>query len=172
MAVFPGMQGGPLVHIIAAKAVAFAEALKPEFAAYAHQVVANSRALAASLQDAGLGIVSGGTDNHSMLVDLTPKDVTGKAAEKGLDRAWLTCNKNGIPFDTRSPFVTSGIRLGTPAGTTRRFREDEFRQIGQLIAEVVDGLSRNGDEGDGQVEQRVRERVEALCGRFPIYPEL
>jgi glycine hydroxymethyltransferase len=172
MAVFPGMQGGPLVHIIAAKAVAFAEALKPEFAAYAHQVVANSRALAASLQDAGFGIVSGGTDNHSMLVDLTPKDVTGKAAEKGLDRAWLTCNKNGIPFDTRSPFVTSGIRLGTPAGTTRGFREDEFRQIGQLIAEVVDGLSRNGDEGDGQVEQRVRERVEALCARFPIYPEL
>jgi glycine hydroxymethyltransferase len=172
MAVFPGLQGGPLVHIIAAKAVAFAEALRPEFKAYAHQVVANARALAASLQEAGLGIVSGGTDNHSMLVDLTAKEVTGKAAEKGLDRAWLTCNKNGIPFDTRSPFVTSGIRLGTPAGTTRGFREDEFRQIAALIAEVVDGLSRNGEEGDGQVEQRVRERVEALCARFPIYPEL
>jgi glycine hydroxymethyltransferase len=172
MAVFPGMQGGPLMHIIAAKAVAFAEALKPEFKAYAHQVVANARALAASLQAAGLGIVSGGTDNHSMLVDLTAKDVTGKAAEKGLDRAWLTCNKNGIPFDTRSPFVTSGIRLGTPAGTTRGFGEGEFTSIGQLIAEVVDGLARNGEAGDGQVEQRVREQVEALCNRFPIYPEM
>ncbi|GAC1404411.1 MAG: serine hydroxymethyltransferase [Novosphingobium sp.] len=172
MAVFPGMQGGPLMHIIAAKAVAFAEALKPEFKAYAHQVVANARALAASLQEAGLGIVSGGTDNHSMLVDLTARNVTGKAAEKGLDRAWLTCNKNGIPFDTRSPFVTSGIRLGTPAGTTRGFGEAEFAKIGKLIAEVVDGLSRNGDEGDGQVEQRVRDRVADLCGAFPIYPEL
>ena len=171
-AVFPGLQGGPLMHIIAAKAVAFAEALKPEFKAYAHQVVANSRALATSLQEAGLGIVSGGTVNHSMLVDLTAKDITGKAAEKGLDRAWLTCNKNGIPFDTRSPFVTSGIRLGTPAGTTRGFGEDEFAIVGKLIAEVVDGLSRNGDEGDGQVEQRVRDRVAELCDAFPIYPEL
>jgi glycine hydroxymethyltransferase len=169
MAVFPGMQGGPLVHIIAAKAVAFAEALKPEFKAYAHQVVANSRALAASLADAGLGIVSGGTDNHSMLVDLTPKDVTGKAAEKGLDRAWLTCNKNGIPFDTRSPFVTSGIRLGTPAGTTRGFGVEEFKQIGRWIGEVVDGLAANGAEGNAAVEAKVREQVLALTARFPIY---
>jgi len=171
-AVFPGMQGGPLVHVIAAKAVAFGEALRPEFKAYARQIVANARALAAALADNGLRIVSGGTDNHLMLVDLTAKDVTGKAAEKGLDRAFLTCNKNGIPFDTRSPFVTSGIRLGTPAGTTRGFREEEFRQVGALIAEVVEGLARNGDEGDGQVEQRVRGRVEELCSRFPIYPEM
>ena len=171
-AVFPGLQGGPLVHVIAAKAVAFREALQPEFKAYAAQIVANARALAASLTENGLRIVSGGTDNHLMLVDLTAKNVTGKAAEKGLDRAYLTCNKNGIPNDTRSPFVTSGIRLGTPAGTTRGFREEEFRTIGALIAEVVDGLSRNGDEGDGQVEARVRARVEELCSRFPIYPEL
>ncbi|MEQ1495358.1 MAG: serine hydroxymethyltransferase [Novosphingobium sp.] len=169
-AVFPGLQGGPLVHVIAAKAVAFGEALQPEFKAYAAQIVANARALAASLAENGLRIVSGGTDNHLMLVDLSARNVTGKAAEKGLDRAYLTCNKNGIPYDTRSPFVTSGIRLGTPAGTTRGFREEEFRQVGALIAEVVEGLSRNGDEGDGQVEARVRARVEELCGRFPIYP--
>ena len=168
-AVFPGLQGGPLVHVIAAKAVAFREALQPEFKAYAAQIVANARALAASLSDNGLRIVSGGTDNHLMLVDLSAKNVTGKAAEKGLDRAYLTCNKNGIPYDTRSPFVTSGIRLGTPAGTTRGFREGEFRQIGALIAEVVEGLSRNGDEGDGQVEQRVRAAVQELCRGFPIY---
>ena len=172
MAVFPGLQGGPMVHTIAAKAVAFGEALRPEFKAYAHQVVANAKALAASLQDHGIAIVSGGTDNHLMLADLTPKDVTGKAAEKGLDRAWLTCNKNGVPFDKRSPFVTSGIRLGTPAATTRGFREEEFRIVGQLIAEVVEGLSRNGDEGDGQVEQRVRDRVADLCAAYPIYPEM
>lgn len=171
-AVFPGLQGGPLVHVIAAKAVAFADALRPEFKAYARQIVANAKALAESLKDAGLGIVSGGTDNHLMLVDLSAKDVTGKAAEKGLDRAWLTCNKNGVPFDKRSPFVTSGIRLGTPAGTTRGFREAEFRQIGQLIAQVVDGMARNGEEGDGQVEQRVRDAVADLCAQFPIYPEL
>ena len=171
-AVFPGLQGGPLVHVIAAKAVAFGEALKPEFKDYAAQVVANARALAASVAASGLRIVSGGTDNHLMLVDLTAKDVTGKAAEKGLDRAYLTCNKNGVPFDKRSPFVTSGIRLGTPAGTTRGFGEAEFTEVGRLIAEVVDGMARNGDEGDGQVEQRVRDQVEALCARFPIYPEL
>lgn len=171
-AVFPGMQGGPLMHVIAAKAVAFLEALQPEFKAYAAQIVANARALAGSLADNGLRIVSGGTDNHLMLVDLTARNVTGKAAENGLDRAWLTCNKNGVPFDTRSPFVTSGIRLGTPAGTTRGFREDEFRLIGSLIAEVVDGLARNGDEGDGQVEARVRSQVETLCAQFPIYSEL
>ena len=171
-AVFPGMQGGPLVHVIAAKAVAFGEALQPEFKAYAAQIVANARALAASLSQHGLRIVSGGTDNHLMLVDLSPKNVTGKSAEKGLDRAWLTCNKNGVPFDTRSPFVTSGIRLGTPAGTTRGFREAEFAAIGQLIAQVVDGLSHNGEEGDAQVEARVRAQVEDLCAQFPIYQEL
>jgi glycine hydroxymethyltransferase len=170
MAVFPGMQGGPLVHVIAGKAVAFGEALRPEFKAYAASVVENAKALAASLEEAGLRIVSGGTDNHLMLVDLTAKDVTGKAAETGLDRAYLTCNKNGIPFDTRSPFVTSGIRLGTPAGTTRGFGPAEFRKIGGLIAEVVEGLSRNGEEGDGQVEESVRRRVGELCDAFPVYP--
>jgi len=170
MAVFPGLQGGPLMHVIAAKAVAFREALAPEFKSYAHRVVENARALAASLEENGLRIVSGGTDNHSMLVDLTAKDVTGKAAEAGLDRAWLTCNKNGIPFDTRSPFVTSGIRLGTPAGTTRGFGPVEFRQVGALIAEVVDGLSKNGPEGDAQIEESVRNRVTALCADFPVYP--
>ncbi|MCP5380562.1 MAG: serine hydroxymethyltransferase [Caenibius sp.] len=169
-AVFPGLQGGPLVHVIAAKAVAFGEALRPEFRDYAARIVANARALAASLEETGLRIVSGGTDNHLMLVDLTAKDVTGKAAEKGLDRAWLTCNKNGIPFDTRSPFVTSGIRLGTPAGTTRGFGVDEFKVVGQLITEVVNGLSKNGDEGDAQVEEKVRSRVEELCAAFPVYP--
>ncbi len=171
-AVFPGMQGGPMMHVIAAKAVAFGQALQPEFKAYAAQVVTNARALAASLSDNGLRIVSGGTDNHLMLVDLTAKDVTGKSAEKGLDRAWLTCNKNGVPFDKRSPFVTSGIRLGTPAGTTRGFGAAEFTVVGRLIAEVVDGLAHNGEEGDAQVETRVRARVEELCSRFPIYPEM
>jgi glycine hydroxymethyltransferase len=170
MAVFPGLQGGPLMHIVAAKAVAFKEALDSSFSTYAHRIVENARALAASLEENGLRIVSGGTDNHSMLVDLTAKDVTGKDAEKGLDRAWLTCNKNGIPFDTRSPFVTSGIRLGTPAGTTRGFGPDEFRTIGKLIAEVIEGLAKNGPEGDAQVEESVRARVSALCAAFPVYP--
>ncbi|MGW8202927.1 serine hydroxymethyltransferase [Sphingomonas bisphenolicum] len=168
-AIFPGLQGGPLMHIIAAKAVAFKEALTPEFKAYAHQIVANARALSETLADAGLSIVSGGTDNHLMLVDLRAKNTTGKAAEKALDRAYITCNKNNVPFDTASPFVTSGVRLGTPAGTTRGFREEEFREIGRLIAEVVEGLKRNGDEGDGQVEQHVREKVLGLTARFPIY---
>jgi glycine hydroxymethyltransferase len=168
-AIFPGLQGGPLMHIIAAKAVAFKEALTPEFKAYAHQIVANAKALAETLADAGLSIVSGGTDNHLMLVDLRAKNTTGKAAEKALDRAYITCNKNNVPFDTASPFVTSGVRLGTPAGTTRGFREEEFREIGRLIAEVVEGLKRNGDEGDGQVEAHVREKVLALTARFPIY---
>ncbi len=170
MAVFPGLQGGPLMHVVAAKAVAFKEALSPEFKSYAHRVVENARALAASLEENGLRIVSGGTDNHSMLVDLTAKDVTGKAAEAGLDRAWLTCNKNGIPFDTRSPFVTSGVRLGTPAGTTRGFGPTEFRKIGELIAKVVDGLSKNGPEGDAQIEEHVRAEVSDLCANFPVYP--
>ena len=170
MAVFPGLQGGPLMHVVAAKAVAFREALQPEFKTYAHRIVENARALAASLEENGLRIVSGGTDNHSMLVDLTAKDVTGKDAEKGLDRAWLTCNKNGIPFDTRSPFVTSGIRLGTPAGTTRGFGPEEFRTVGKLIAEVVEGLAKNGPEGDAQIEESVRSRVSELCAAFPVYP--
>ena len=170
MAVFPGLQGGPLMHIVAAKAVAFKEALDPSFRDYAHRIVENARALAASLEENGLRIVSGGTDNHSMLVDLTAKDVTGKDAEKGLDRAFLTCNKNGIPYDTRSPFVTSGIRLGTPAGTTRGFGPEEFRIVGKLIAEVVEGLSKNGPEGDAQIEESVRRRVSALCAAFPVYP--
>ena len=170
MAVFPGLQGGPLMHIVAAKAVAFKEALDPSFSDYAHRIVENARALAASLEEAGLRIVSGGTDNHSMLVDLTAKDVTGKDAEKGLDRAFLTCNKNGIPYDTRSPFVTSGIRLGTPAGTTRGFGPEEFRTVGKLIAEVVEGLSKNGPEGDAQIEESVRQRVSTLCAAFPVYP--
>lgn len=172
MAVFPGLQGGPLMHVVAAKAVAFREALQPEFRDYAHRIVENARALAASLEEQGLRIVSGGTDNHSMLVDLTAKDVTGKDAEKGLDRAFLTCNKNGIPYDTRSPFVTSGIRLGTPAGTTRGFGPAEFRTIGKLIAEVVEGLSKNGPEGDAQIEESVRARVAELCAAFPVYPGL
>jgi glycine hydroxymethyltransferase len=169
-AIFPGLQGGPLMHIVAAKAVAFREALRPEFKLYAHRIVENARALAAILVEAGLGVVSGGTDNHLVLVDLSAKDVTGKAAEKALDRAWLTCNKNSVPFDTRSPFVTSGIRLGTPAGTTRGFGPAEFRQVGQLIAQVVEGLARNGEAGDGQVEQHVRDAVAALTARFPVYP--
>jgi glycine hydroxymethyltransferase len=168
-AVFPGLQGGPLMHVIAAKAVAFHEALQPEFKAYAASIVANARALAASLQDAGLDIVSGGTDNHLMLVDLRPKQAKGKHAEKALDRASITCNKNGIPFDPEKPFVTSGIRLGTPAGTTRGFGEAEFRTIGGMIAEVVDGLRKNGEAGDAQVEQSVARRVGELCARFPIY---
>ncbi len=171
-AIFPGMQGGPLMHIIAAKAVAFAEALQPEFKAYARAVADNAKALAASLQEQGLDIVSGGTDNHLMLVDLRPKQAKGKHAEKALDRAAITCNKNAIPNDPEKPFVTSGIRLGTPAGTTRGFGVAEFRQIGQLIAEVVDGLRKNGEAGDAQVEESVRARVEELCARFPIYQEM
>ncbi|PZT90185.1 MAG: serine hydroxymethyltransferase [Citromicrobium sp.] len=170
MAVFPGLQGGPLMHVIAAKAVALGEALRPDFRDYAQAVVDNARALAKGIEDNGLRVVSGGTDNHSMLVDLTAKDVTGKAAEAGLDRAWLTCNKNGIPYDTRSPFVTSGIRIGTPAGTTRGFGTAEFETIGKLICDVVDGLSRSGPEGDAAVEEQVRGKVAELCRAFPVYP--
>ena len=170
MAVFPGLQGGPLMHVVAGKAVALGEALRPEFAGYGKSVVENAKALAASLVEQGLRVVSGGTDNHLVLVDLTAMDVTGKAAEKGLDRAFLTCNKNAIPFDERSPFVTSGIRLGTPAGTTRGFGPAEFRRVGKLIAEVVEGMRRNGDEGDAQIEERVRREVSELCEAFPVYP--
>src|SRR6188768_1221245 len=170
MAVFPGMQGGPLVHVIAAKAVAFGEALRPEFKVYARSVVENAKALAASLEEHGLKIVSGGTDNHLMLVDLSPKEVTGKAAEVGLDRAFLTCNKNAIPFDPLPPTKTSGVRLGTPAATTRGFGPAEFRKVGGLIAEVLEGLRKNGDAGDAQVEESVRRRVMELCEAFPVYP--
>ena len=172
MAVFPGLQGGPLMHVIAAKAVALGEALAPEFKLYAQSIVDNARALAASLQARGLDIVSGGTDNHLMLVDLRPKQANGKFTEKALDRAFITCNKNSIPFDPAKPFVTSGIRLGTPAGTTRGFGVQEFREIGDMIADVVEGLRKNGEAGDGQIEAAVRARVEALTARFPIYPEL
>ena len=170
MAVFPGLQGGPAVHLIAAKAVAFGEALRPEFKVYARSVVENAKALAASLEEHGLRIVSGGTDNHLMLVDLGPKEVTGKAAEVGLDRAFLTCNKNAIPFDPLPPTRTSGIRLGTPAATTRGFGPAEFRKVGGLIAEVLEGMRRNGDLGDAQAEESVRRRVNELCEAFPVYP--
>src|SRR5580765_4840441 len=168
-AVFPGLQGGPLMHVIAAKAVAFGEALKPEFKAYAGAVVENAKVLAETLKASGLDIVSGGTDTHLMLVDLRPKKVTGRAAEKALDRAYITCNKNAIPFDTEKPAITSGIRLGSPAGTTRGFGAAEFREVGRLIAEVIDGVAKKGEEGDPQVEDSVKKRVIALCRRFPIY---
>jgi glycine hydroxymethyltransferase len=167
-AVFPGLQGGPLMHVIAAKAVAFGEALSPDFKDYAGRVIENAQVLADTLAAAGLAIVSGGTDSHLMLVDLRPKGVTGKAAEAGLERAFITCNKNGIPFDPAPPAVTSGIRLGTPAGTTRGFGPAEFRYIGQLIAKVVDGLSVNGDN-NADVEAEVRRQVLDLTARFPIY---
>ncbi len=168
-AVFPGLQGGPLMHVIAAKAVAFGEALRPEFKGYAAAVVANAKAMADQLMKGGVNIVSGGTDNHLMLADLRPKGVTGKATEQALGRAHITCNKNGVPFDPEKPFVTSGIRLGTPAGTTRGFGEAEFRQIADWIVEVVDGLAANGEAGNAAVEAAVRTKVEALCQRFPLY---
>jgi glycine hydroxymethyltransferase len=171
-AIFPGIQGGPLMHVIAAKAVAFGEALRPEFKAYQKQVRANAAALADELIKGGLDIVTGGTDTHVMLVDLRPKGVTGNIVDKALGRAKITTNKNGIPFDPEKPMVTSGIRLGTPAGTTRGFGEEEFREIARLIVEVVDGLAANGEEGNGAVEEAVRAKVSALCGRFPLYPNL
>ncbi|MBI1274969.1 aminotransferase class I/II-fold pyridoxal phosphate-dependent enzyme [bacterium] len=167
-AVFPGLQGGPLMHVIAAKAVAFGEALTPEFKAYGKQVLANARKLAASLQSRGVDIVSGGTDCHMVLVDLRSKNVTGKDTEIALERAGLTCNKNSIPFDPQPPAVSSGIRLGSPAGTTRGFGEAEFHQIGQWIADVIDGLAKNGEQ-NGAVEKQVRQEVEKLCAAFPIY---
>ena len=169
-AVFPGLQGGPLMHVIAAKAVAFGEALDPSFKDYAAQIVANAKAMADQLMKGGVNIVSGGTDNHLMLADLRPKGVTGKATEQALGRAHITCNKNGVPFDPEKPFVTSGIRLGTPAGTTRGFKEAEFRQIADWIVEVVDGLAAHGEEGNAAVEAAVRAKVEGLCKRFPLYP--
>ncbi len=171
-AIFPGLQGGPLMHVVAAKAVAFAEALRPDFKVYAQNVVNNAKALASSLEEQGLAVVSGGTDNHSMLVDLRPKQAKGKHAEKALDRAAITCNKNNIPYDDEKPTLTSGIRLGTPAGTTRGFGVAEFREIGVMIAEVCEGLRKNGEAGDAQIEAAVQARVEAMCARFPVYPEL
>ncbi len=168
-AVFPGLQGGPLEHVIAAKAVAFGEALKPAFKKYAKQVVLNAKALASTMVEGGCDIVSGGTDTHLMLVDLRKKGVTGKAAEAALGRAYITCNKNGIPFDPAPFTITSGIRLGSPAGTTRGFKEAEFREIGSLINEVLDGLGKNGEAGNSKVEKAVKSKVLALTKRFPIY---
>ena len=167
-AVFPGLQGGPLMHVIAAKAVAFGEALRPEFKTYAEAVVGNAKMLASTLQERGLDIVSGGTDTHLMLVDLRPKRLTGKAAEESLGRARLTCNKNGIPFDPEKPTITSGVRLGTPAGTTRGFGPAEFRRVGELIVDVLDGLAAHPDD-NGAAEAEAREQVAALCDRFPVY---
>ena len=169
-AVFPGNQGGPLMHVIAAKAVAFGEALEPSFKQYAKDVIANARALSEVLVGGGLGVVSGGTDCHMVLVDLRPKGVTGKAAEAALERAGLTCNKNAIPFDPEKPFVTSGVRLGTSAGTTRGFGEAEFRKVGELVLRVIDALSANA-EGDAAVEAAVLEEVQALCKAHPIYAD-
>jgi glycine hydroxymethyltransferase len=171
-AIFPGIQGGPLMHVIAAKAVAFGEALRPEFKTYQKQVIANAQALADQLIKGGLDIITGGTDTHVMLVDLRPKGVKGNATEKALGRADITCNKNGIPFDPEKPMVTSGIRLGTPAGTTRGFGEAEFRLIADLIVEVVDGLAANGEEQNGAVEVAVKAKVADLCAKFPIYETL
>jgi glycine hydroxymethyltransferase len=168
-AIFPGIQGGPLMHVIAGKAVAFGEALRPEFVDYQKQVVANAQALADQLMKGGLDIVTGGTDSHLMLVDLRPKGVKGNQTEEALGRAHITCNKNGIPFDPEKPTVTSGVRLGTPAGTTRGFGEAEFRQVADWIVEVVDGLAKNGPEGNAEVEAKVKAEVEELCKKFPIY---
>jgi len=170
-AVFPGMQGGPLMHVIAAKAVAFGEALQPSFKVYARNVVENAKALAATLKSKGYDIVSGGTDTHLMLVDLRPKRLTGKVADLALGRAHITCNKNGIPFDPEKPTVTSGIRLGTPAGTTRGFGIAEFQHIGDLITEVLDVLSQKGTDEDSLVEAAVRAKVKTLLARFPIYQD-
>lgn len=167
-AIFPGIQGGPLMHVIAAKAVAFGEALQPEFKTYAHNVVKNAQVLAAKIKEGGLDLVSGGTDTHVVLVDLRPKDLTGRDAEKALERVGLTCNKNGVPFDTASPMVTSGIRLGSPAGTTRGFGVTEFEFIGEKIIEVLDGLVKSAD-GDKDIEAKVKQEVEEVCKKFPIY---
>ncbi|MFW2436946.1 MAG: serine hydroxymethyltransferase [Parvibaculales bacterium] len=168
-AIFPGIQGGPLMHVIAAKAVAFGEALEPDYKSYIQQVVANAKALAETLVGHGFDIVSGGTDNHLVLVDLRPKGVTGNVAEEALERAFITCNKNGIPFDPQPPTITSGVRLGTPAGTTRGFGVAEFQKVGDLIAQVLDAVAQNNGEPAPEAEQAVRQQVEDLCNRFPIY---
>ncbi len=171
-AIFPGIQGGPLMHVIAAKAVCFGEALKPEFKAYAKAVVSNAKVLAGELVKGGLDIVSGGSDSHIVLVDLRPKKLTGNITEKALERAGMTCNKNAVPFDPEKPMVTSGVRLGTPAATTRGFGEGEWAQVGQMIVETLDGLAANGAEGNTAVEKAINTKVEALCARFPIYSDL
>jgi glycine hydroxymethyltransferase len=168
-AVFPGLQGGPLMHAIAAKAVALGEALKPAFRTYARNVAANAAVLAQTIMAGGLDVTSGGTDTHVMLVDLRRKGLTGRAAEQALGRANITCNKNGIPFDPEKPMVTSGIRLGTPACTSRGFGKDEFRDVGEMIIEVLDGLAKSGEEGNARVESAIKRRVVALTDRFPIY---
>jgi glycine hydroxymethyltransferase len=168
-AVFPGLQGGPLMHVIAGKAVAFGEALQPSFKLYAQNVIDNAKALGETLVKGGLALVSGGTDTHLMLVDLRPKKLTGKAAEIALGRAHITCNKNGVPFDPEKPMITSGIRLGSPAGTTRGFGVTEFQAVGEMILEVLDGLAANGDEGNASVEESVKQRAIELCERHPIY---
>ncbi len=168
-AIFPGIQGGPLMHVIAGKAVAFGEALTDDFKNYTKQVVLNAKSLADALMKGGLDIVSGGTDNHLMLVDLRPKGVTGKATEASLERAHITCNKNAIPFDPEKPFVTSGIRVGTPAATSRGFDEADFARVGELIVQVVDGLSQNGEDGNAEVEAQVRAEVKKLTDAHPIY---
>ncbi len=171
-AIFPGIQGGPLMHVIAAKAVAFGEALRPEFKSYIQNVVSNAKALSDQLIKGGLDTVTHGTDTHLVLVDLRPKGVKGNATENSLERAFITCNKNGVPFDPEKPTITSGIRLGSPAGTTRGFGEAEFRQIADWIIEIVDGLAANGEDGNGAVEDKVRAGVSDMCARFPIYPNL
>ncbi|QLC24446.1 serine hydroxymethyltransferase [Parasphingopyxis algicola] len=171
-AVFPGLQGGPLMHVIAAKAVAFGEALRPEFKGYAAAVVENAKVLASRLKERGADVVSGGTDTHLALIDLRPLGVTGRDADEALERAGITCNKNGVPFDPLPPAKTSGIRVGSPAGTTRGFGPAEFREIGDMVADVLEALREKGEDGDPAVEAEVRQRVETLCDRFPIYPEL
>jgi len=169
-AIFPGIQGGPLMHVIAAKAVSFGEALESTFKAYGQAIIDNARALAETLKEGGVDIVSGGTDSHIVLVDLRPKGLTGKDTEEALERAGMTCNKNAVPFDPAPPMVTSGVRLGTPAATSRGFGVEEFKLVGQYAIEVLDGLKENGEEGNAAVEKAVREKVDALCKRFPIYP--
>ena len=171
-AIFPGIQGGPLMHVIAAKAVAFGEALRPEFKTYIQQVIKNAQAMSDQLIKGGLGTVTHGTDTHVLLVDLRPKGVKGNATEKALERAHITCNKNGVPFDPEKPAITSGIRLGSPAATTRGFKEAEFRQIADWIVEVVDGLAAHGEEGNSAVENKVKAEVKALCAGFPVYQNL
>jgi glycine hydroxymethyltransferase len=168
-AVFPGLQGGPLMHVIAGKAVAFGEALQPGFKSYARAVIANAQALAGRLAERGANLIAGGTDTHLALVDVTPLGITGRDADEALERASITCNKNGIPFDPLPPVKTSGIRVGSPAGTTRGFGVAEFRDIAGMIADVLEGLRDNGHEANGEVEAQVKRRVRDLCARFPIY---
>ncbi len=170
-AIFPGIQGGPLMHVIAGKAVCYGEALRPEFKSYAKAIVENARALASTLKGGGVDIVSGGTDSHIVLVDLRPKGLTGKVVEQALENAGMTCNKNAVPFDPEPPMVTSGVRLGTPAATSRGFGVAEFQQVGEMVIEVLNGLKENGEDGNAEVEKAVKQKVNALCAKFPIYPK-